>query len=149
MEASEIPLALTFDDVLLLPQESTVLPSEVETSTRLTPDLLLSVPLLSAAMDSVTESATAIVMARLGGLGIIHRNLTPEQQALEIEKVERAGRLIEAGADLLCIDTAHGHSAGVLETVRSFKKNFQLPLMAGNVATSAGVEALAKAGAGI
>ncbi len=57
--------------------------------------------------------------------------------------------LCEAGVDLLCIDTAHGHSAGVLETIRSFKKNFQMPLMAGNVATAAGVEALARAGADV
>ncbi|QQR80543.1 MAG: IMP dehydrogenase [Deltaproteobacteria bacterium] len=86
----DIPLALTFDDVLLLPGESSVLPKDVDTSVQLTPKLHLSIPLISAAMDSVTESKTAISMAHMGGMGIIHRNLTAEEQALEVEKVKRA-----------------------------------------------------------
>ena len=293
--AVEFPQALTFDDVLLLPQESSITPQEADLSTRLAGGagpaggITLHIPIISAAMDSVTESKTAMTMARMGGMGIIHRNLTPEAQALEVEKVKRsesgiilqpvtlgpqqtlreavqemkkqtisgvpitdggrlvgiitnrdlrfeknlnlkiadvmttkvitagpettlekakeilqkhrieklpvvdskgnlkglftmkdvekaiefpqackdsigrlrvgaaigvgeaalsrAGKLIEAGVDLIVIDTAHGHAAQVLETVRQFKKNFTLPLMAGNVATAEGVEALAKAGA--
>lgn len=90
MPTHQIPLALTFDDVLLLPGESSVLPKDVDTSTRLTEKIVLSIPLISAAMDSVTESRTAIIMARMGGLGIIQRNLTPQEQALEVEKVKRA-----------------------------------------------------------
>ncbi len=86
----EIPLALTFDDALLLPGESSVLPKDVDTSVKLTDTLHLSIPLISAAMDSVTESKTAITMAHIGGIGIIHRNLTAEEQALEVEKVKRA-----------------------------------------------------------
>ncbi len=81
---------LTFDDVMLVPAYSDVLPSEVDVRTRLTRDIVLRIPLLSAAMDSVTEAATAIAMARAGGLGIIHKNLTIEDQAAEVERVKRA-----------------------------------------------------------
>ncbi len=86
----EIPTGLTFDDVLLVPQESAVLPVDVDTSTYLTEKIQLAVPIISAAMDSVTESDTAIAMARAGGLGVIHRNLKPEEQALEVARVKRA-----------------------------------------------------------
>jgi IMP dehydrogenase len=82
-------LALTFDDVLLLPAESAVLPKDVELSTRLTRNIRLNVPLLSAAMDTVTESDTAIAMAQQGGLGVIHKNMTPEQQAAQVARVKR------------------------------------------------------------
>ncbi len=78
MEQHEIPEALTFDDVLLLPGYSEVLPVEVDVSTQLTRNLRLSVPIVSAAMDTVTESRTAITMARQGGIGIIHKNMTPQ-----------------------------------------------------------------------
>jgi IMP dehydrogenase len=82
--------ALTFDDVLLVPAYSEVLPRDVDTRTRIAPGIELAIPLVSAAMDSVTEARTAITMAREGGLGILHKNLTPEDQALEVEKVKRA-----------------------------------------------------------
>ncbi|HVG58415.1 MAG TPA: IMP dehydrogenase [Hyalangium sp.] len=85
----DVRLALTFDDVLLLPAESSVTPREVELSTRLTRNLRLNMPLLSAAMDTVTESRTAIAMAQEGGIGVIHKNMTPEQQALEVLKVKK------------------------------------------------------------
>ncbi len=81
--------ALTFDDVLLVPRYSEVTPPEVELSTRFTPQIELKVPIVSAAMDKVTESRTAITMARAGGIGVIHRNLTIEKQALEVEKVKK------------------------------------------------------------
>ncbi|MBM4358062.1 MAG: IMP dehydrogenase [Deltaproteobacteria bacterium] len=81
---------LTFDDVMLVPAYSEVLPAEVDVGTWLTRDIQLRIPLVSAAMDSVTESATAIAMARAGGLGIIHKNLTIEEQAAEVERVKRA-----------------------------------------------------------
>lgn len=82
--------ALTFDDVLLLPQHSNVLPNQVNITTRLTKKINIQVPLLSAAMDTVTESKTAIVMAQEGGLGVIHKNLSPKDQAFEIEKVKKS-----------------------------------------------------------
>lgn len=90
MFEQNLPLSLTFDDVMLLPAYSEVLPAEVETRTRLTREIELRIPLLSAAMDSVTESRTAITMAREGGVGVIHKNLPPIQQAEEVERVKRA-----------------------------------------------------------
>jgi len=85
----EIRLALTFDDVLLVPAESSVVPKDADLSTRLTRNLRLNIPLLSAAMDTVTEARTAIAMAQEGGIGVIHKNMTPEQQALEVTKVKK------------------------------------------------------------
>ena len=82
--------ALTFDDVLLVPQHSTVLPTQVDVSTRLTRNIRLNVPLLSAAMDTVTESGLAIAMAQHGGMGVIHKNLSIEEQANEVDRVKRS-----------------------------------------------------------
>jgi len=86
---SEIPLGLTFDDVLLRPAESEVLPSMADTRTRLTKSIALNIPVISAAMDTVTEADMAIVMAQLGGIGVLHRNLTVEEQAAAVRAVKR------------------------------------------------------------
>ena len=175
--------ALTFDDVLLLPGYSEVLPSTVSTRVRLGEKVSLNIPLLSAAMDTITESDTAISMALEGGLGIIHKNLTIEQQANEVRKVKshaispgvhrnaavdasgklltgaatsvgeegqkRAEALIDAGVDVLCVDSAHGHSRGVLEAVRNLKTRFgnRVLIIGGNVGTPEGTLALIEAGA--
>src|SRR5688500_2220730 len=84
------PLALTFDDVLLLPQDTDVVPSEVDTTSRLTREISVAVPLVSAAMDTVTEARMAISMARQGGIGVLHRNLSIEDQANQAETVKRS-----------------------------------------------------------
>src|SRR6185369_11378850 len=88
---------LTFDDVLLVPAESRVLPNDVSTVTRLTPRISLNIPLISAAMDTVTEARLAIALARVGGMGIVHRNLSIEDQVAEVDKVKRseAGMIVE------------------------------------------------------
>ncbi|MBI5447003.1 MAG: IMP dehydrogenase [Deltaproteobacteria bacterium] len=93
----KIPLALTFDDVLLVPAASEVLPDQVDVSTWLTPTIRLNIPLLSSAMDTVTEARTAISMAQEGGIGVIHRNLGIEEQVAEVEKVKKseAGMIVE------------------------------------------------------
>ena len=281
---------LTFDDVLLLPGESKVLPKDVDVSVTLTPEIRLNIPLLTAAMDTVTEADTAIAMAREGGIGVVHRNNTADEQAAEVDRVkksesgmiidpitvnpeqrvhealevmkkyrisglpvtrngklvgiltnrdlrfetnfdqpisavmtkedlvtvpvgttldqakeilhenriekllvvderknlrglitikdilkikkypfackdgkgrlrvgaalgvgpgweERVDKVLKAGADLLCVDTAHGHAKDVVDTVRSIRKNFpRVQLIAGNVATGEGTDALIKAG---
>jgi IMP dehydrogenase len=85
----QIREALTFDDVLLVPAASTVLPSTADTSTRVTGSIRLNIPLLSSAMDTVTEGRMAIAMAQAGGMGVIHRNLDPEAQAREVRRVKR------------------------------------------------------------
>ena len=90
LEQEVLPVGLTFDDVLLIPAESSVLPKEIDVSTRLTHRIRLNIPLVSAAMDTVTESKTAIAMAQEGGIGIIHRNLSVWTQAGEVEKVKKS-----------------------------------------------------------
>src|SRR3954447_22383292 len=85
-----VPEALTFDDVLLLPGLSDVVPAQANTATRLSRNIELNIPIISAAMDTVTESRLAIALAQQGGLGIIHRNLSIEEQASEVDKVKRS-----------------------------------------------------------
>jgi IMP dehydrogenase len=159
--------ALTFDDVLLVPQKSSISPSQVSTAVSLGKNLKLEIPLLSAAMDTVTESALAIALAQAGGLGIIHKNFTPEQQAAEVKKVKsqkllcgaavsvgdeaigRAKILAAAGADAIVIDVAHGHYCKVAETIVALKKILpkNIVLIGGNVATGQATLDLIKAGA--
>ena len=252
---------LTFDDVLLVPAASDILPNQVELKTQLTRDITLNIPMISSGMDTVTESRMAIAMAREGGLGVIHKNMSIEEQAHEVDKVKRSehgvivdpiflspqnllsdaaelmekykisgvpitehgklvgiitnrdmrfetdlsrqigecmtkdslvtapegitikdiekvraypnaakdgsGRLlvgaavgvsqdlydrldalVSAKADVIIVDTAHGHSAGVLRTLKDIKQAYpHIPVIAGNVATAAGTEALIEAGA--
>ena len=159
--------ALTFDDVLLLPQYSSVLPSETDISLKLTKKIILKAPFLSSAMDTVTEAKMAIAMAESGGIGIIHRNLNIKSQAIEISKVkkkklivgaavgtnnddlERTKHLIDTGCDLIVIDTAHGHSEKVLKTLSRLKKMTKIPICVGNIATAEAAKKLYNFGADI
>ena len=118
MLTNNLPEALTFDDVLLVPAYSEVVPVQVSTQTQLTRDIVLNTPLISSAMDTVTESRMAIAMAQQGGIGIVHRNLTIEQQAGEIDKVKRSesGMIVDPvtiGPDQLISDA--------LEVMRRYK----------------------------
>ena len=90
MTEQQFPLALTFEDVLLVPQKSDVLPSEVDTTTRFSRRIRLNIPIVSSGMDTVTESRLAIAIAQLGGMGVVHRNMTPARQAEEVDKVKRS-----------------------------------------------------------
>ncbi|MCB1456108.1 MAG: IMP dehydrogenase, partial [Nitratireductor sp.] len=89
IETATGELALTFDDVLLQPGHSLVMPGQVDISTRISRDIDLNLPILSSAMDTVTESRLAIAMAQAGGIGVIHRNLTPTEQAEEVRQVKK------------------------------------------------------------
>ena len=159
-------LGLTYDDVLLLPDASEVVPSEVDTRTSLTRKITLQIPLISAAMDTVTESEMAIAMAKLGGIGIIHRNLAIEEQVTHAKLVKGAGlivgaavgvgddgfkraeELIEVGVDVIVVDTAHGHHRAVLDAIERIKNKYSdQEIIGGNVATRAGAQALINAGA--
>ena len=159
-------LGLTYDDVLLLPDASDVVPSEVDTRTQLTRSIYLDIPLISSAMDTVTESAMAIAMAKAGGIGIIHRNLAIDEQVTHVKLVkgahlrvgaavgvgedgfERAEALIGADVDVIVVDTAHGHHRAVLEAIAKIKKHFpKQEIIGGNIATRAGAQALINAGA--
>jgi IMP dehydrogenase len=95
VEKLDVPLSLTFDDVLLEPQESWIEPAEADTNARFTKNIELRIPLVSAAMDTVTESMMAIALAREGGIGVIHRNMTPERELQEVNIVKQAEELIE------------------------------------------------------
>lgn len=170
----------TFDDVLLIPAESDVLPNEVDLGVDLTDKIHLNLPFLSAGMDTVTESQMAIAMALQGGMGVIHKNMTSTEQAAEVANVkgvelggnfdkaavdednhllvaaavgvtsdtfDRAKALLDAGVDAIVIDTAHGHSAGVLRKISEIREHFPTAtLIAGNIATAEGTRALYEAG---
>ena len=166
LKDSPFPEGLTYDDVLLVPQYSEVRPREVDVSSYLTKKIKLNIPIISSAMDTVTEGAMAIAMAQEGGIGIIHKNMTAEKQAAEVRKVkekgllagaaigvipeslERARALVKAGVDAVVIDTAHGHSKGVVEMLKKVKAEFPgLQVIVGNIATAEAAKFLVKAGA--
>jgi IMP dehydrogenase len=160
--------ALTFDDVLLVPRYSNILPSQTSLDTNLANNLKLKTPFLSSAMDTVTEARMAVAMAKSGSIGIIHRNLSIKTQCKEVQYVKkqnllvgaaigtsnddliRAKQLIDKGVDLIVIDTAHGHSEKVLKMLSKVKKiNFKIPVSVGNIATGEAAKKLYNSGADI
>jgi len=164
---NDLRTGLSYGDVLLVPQRSPVdSRSDVDLSTRLTSSVELETPLVSAAMDTVTEAELAVELGRAGGLGVLHRFLTDDEQAAQVERVAAAGeqvaaavgvdedyvarsaRVVDAGVDALVVDVAHGHMDRTVDAVERLAEEFpDTGLVAGNVATPAGVEDLAAAGA--
>jgi IMP dehydrogenase len=158
--------ALTFDDVTMVPKYSEVLPSEVNTKIELSKNLILNIPILSSAMDTITESKMAIAIAKVGGIGVIHRNLDIKKQIEEIKKVKkekllvgaavgagplelkRAEAILKERVDLIVVDTAHGHSKKVAEIIKIIKKKKtdKTTLCAGNIATADAAKFLIKLG---
>ncbi|KAJ1608184.1 inosine-5-monophosphate dehydrogenase [Cryptosporidium canis] len=207
MTTKRMGKGLTFEDILLVPNYSEVLPKDVCLETKLTRNVPLRIPLISSAMDTVTEHMMAIEMARLGGIGIIHKNMDIESQVNEVLKVknwinlqkeaakasqdeqnvwsslaestqkqeetdslyvnanldgegrlrvgaaigvnelERAKLLVEAGVDVIVLDSAHGHSLNVLKTLREIKSRMKVDIIAGNVVTEEAVTELIENGA--
>ena len=169
MPLDDLRIGLTYDDVLLVPRRSRVRSrGQVSLATRLSRNIGLELPIVAANMDTVCESEMAITLARLGGIGIIHRFLPTYAHALEVEKVklagddlhvgvavgtdhdmmERAKSCVAAGADVLVLDIAHGHADHAVEGVKRLKDAFaEVDLVAGNVATVQGAADLAAAGA--
>ena len=161
--------ALTFDDVTLAPKYSKILPSEVNTEIELTRNLRLKIPLLSSAMDTVTEGKMAIAIAKAGGIGVIHRNLSIKEQIIEIKKVKkqnllvgaavgagvdefiRAKQILKEDIDLIVVDTAHGHTKKVAEIIKYIKKikSKKVALCAGNIATPEAAKFLIRLGVDI
>lgn len=180
-----VPMGLTFEDVKLVDVlQSTLTPESVSVTTTLTPTLKLNIPLLSAAMDTVTEARFATALAKLGGLGVIHKNMTISAQADEVRKVktatfdsadfpnaavdaeghllvagavgvtndtvDRVQAMVEEGVDAIVLDSAHGHSEGVLRKVSEVRSTFpNLNIIAGNIATREGAAALYDVGADV
>tara|TARA_Y100000992_G_scaffold293893_1_gene253023 strand:- start:410 stop:1489 length:1080 start_codon:yes stop_codon:yes gene_type:complete len=160
--------ALTFDDVLLLPQYSSIVPANTNINVSLSKTINLKTPFISSAMDTVTESKMATAVAREGGIGVIHRNLNIKKQCNEVKKVKknllkvgaaigtsqkellRAKNLVDVGADLIVIDTAHGHSKNVIMMLNKLKKfSSKITICVGNIATGEAAKLLYNSGADI
>jgi len=158
--------SFTFDDILLVPGYTDFLRSDIHLETKLTKHITLSLPLVAAPMDTVTESALAIALAELGGIGIIHRNLAVIDQADQVHAVrkkkllvgaavgassgfeQRVESLVKAGVSVLLVDAAHGYAKPIIEAVKYIKTHFStIDVIAGNIATAEGAEGLIGAGA--
>ena len=161
--------SLTFDDVTLIPQYSSVLPFETITTAKISNKLSLKIPILSSAMDTVTESKMSIALAKAGGIGVIHRNMNIKNQIFEIKKIkkhgcivgaavgtstqeyERAKQILKQDIDLIVIDTAHGHTKKVREIIKKIMKikPKKTSICAGNIATAEAAKFLINLGVDI
>ena len=173
----------TFDDVLLVPAYSQVVPAKVKLHTQLTPKIKLNIPICAAAMDTVCEEKMALALAKLGGIGFIHKNMTIEDQALMITNIkklkvdsqetmaaiddkgrylvgaavgvseqtlERVAALVKAEVDIISVDSAHGHSKGVIDAVRAIRQEYpDLDIIGGNIVTAQAAIDLVYAGASV
>ena len=162
----QFPLGLTFNDVLLLPGYSDFTRKDINLSTYLTRKIKLGIPFVSSPMDTVTEARLAIALGQLGGIGIIHRNLTVSRQANEVAKIkknkllvgaaigtgsgygERLKALVNAKVDVIVLDSAHGYTKFLIKALKGIKKRYpKLQIIAGNIATYGAARALIAAGA--
>ncbi len=160
-ELKHLHTHLTYDDVLLLPNYSEITPPDTHLEATLCNGISLEIPIISAPMDTVSEASMLIALGKLGGFGILHRNLTIEEQSnqlkIALEANVRAGAAVSVGVDFvdrvkalaichptaLCIDSAHGHTRNVLDAIRYIKSTYpQISLIAGNIATYEGAMAL-------
>lgn len=148
----QIPLKLTFDDVLLEPRRSPVTRSGAELKTQLTKKIQLDIPVLSAAMDTVSELEMAIALGKLGGMAILHRSCPVEKQVEWVKKAKKAGVLVGAatgtadlerakalalaGADVIVVDTAHAHNEFAIEGIKKIRKSVKTEIIVGNIATA-------------
>ena len=156
----KIRLALTFDDVLLEPRESGVVRDGVNLETKLTKKIKLKIPILAAAMDTVSEDAMAVALGRLGGMAVIHRNCSIQRQVAMVKKakkarvlvgaavgsydLERAKALDKAGADVIVVDTAHAHNLMTIKGAKDIKQAVKAQLIVGNIATKEAAAELIK-----
>lgn len=166
MENTQFPLGISFDDILILPGYADFSRSDIDLSTQLTKNIRLKIPLVSSPMDTVTENKLAIALAKVGGIGIIHRNLTVAQQSDQVRTVreekllvgaaigasagfeERVKALMHADVSVLLVDSAHGYAKPIIDTIRFVKKQYpKMEVIGGNVATKEGAQALIDAGA--
>jgi IMP dehydrogenase len=165
-EAKIVSQSLTFDDVLLIPGYSGFKRDDIMLSTKLTKNISLQIPLVSSPMDTVTEAPLAIALAELGGIGIIHRNLSVQDQATQVQQVkaknlmvgaavgasqgveERIKALVAVNVNVIVVDSAHGNAANVIETIQLIKKLYpRQEVIGGSVATYEGAKNLIAAGA--
>jgi guanosine monophosphate reductase len=168
MGLHSLRLGLTFDDVLLVPRRSSIRSrSDVSLRTRLSRNIEIDIPIIAANMDTVCEVDMAVAMARLGGVGMLHRFLPVDSQVAMVKQVKDAGPLVvgaaigtdrdalaraealaEAGVDILVLDIAHGHADHAIDVLRAVKRSLpEVDVMAGNVATREGATDLMEAGA--